>query len=364
MHENSPIPVKSYRMFTWLKGIVILIVGIISLIIKGSLLETIHQEIVDKYHQHQPLYYDPPSFCRILEVQKEFNIFTFPLACLLIALFTILTKRKSWRRHVCCYGYVTVPVPLDFFAHINRTFAAVTFAIVANELANITNEFISENGASLGEGTITTYLLQVLRVLIIGFHCYPILTAVYINTRFTLICATFYVWLDFALIIGFDGICQNSYYYTKDAFQKTEDISTPFYFDYYGTGSKLVFFQLLNSAPRYFCFAYIGVELPILLFKRFRLRRQSKGMEPTREQKNLLYSSLPYSIESQYVANLFRSSKRNARINPIIRLFRLIYTWRDDFRFSSRVFCVYASVFLLLYYLTVEVSILSIEETI
>lgn len=364
VRENVQISDKFHRIFLWIKGIVILIVGSISLIIKGTLLKQIHQVIVDRYHAHQPLYYDPPSFCGTLEMRKEFNIFTFPLACLLIVLYTILTKRQSWRRHVCCYGYVSIPVPLDFFVHINRTFAAVTFAIVAHELAAITNNFISENSIALGEGTIGTYLLQVLQVLVIGFHCYPILAAVYINTRFTLSCAIFYVWLDFALIIGFDDICRNSYYYTKEAFEKSEDISTPFYLDYYGTGWNLIFFQLLNIAPRYFCFAYICVELPVLLYKRCRAKRRSKEMEPTREQKNILYSSLPHSPESRYVANLFRSSKRITRANPIIRLFRLIYTWRDDFRFSSRVFCVYASIFLILYYLTIEVSLLSIEEMI
>jgi hypothetical protein len=36
---------------------------------------------------------------------------------------------------------------------------------------------------------------------------------------------------------------------------------------------------------------------------------------------------------------------------------KFIYQWRDDFRFSSRIICVYSSVFLLLFFLTVQACI-------
>ena len=362
VHEKSPTSGQSNGMFRWIKSMVAIIVGTLALIIKGILLQNIHQEIVDKFHHQQPLYYDSPSFCRIINLRKEFNILTFPLACLLIGLFIILTKRKSSKQNACCYGYMTIPVPLDFFAHVKRTFAAITFAIVADELANIVNRFVSESGVDAG--AISTYLFQIARVLIIGFHCYPILAAVYINTRFTLLCATLYAWFDFSLIIGFSDICGNNYYLTKDKYDQAGGVDTVFYLDYYGTGSMLVFFQLLTIAPRYFCLAYICVELPILLFQRIRSISKSQENELTLEQTNLLYSSLPHSAESKYVANLFRSRKGNSRVNWFRRLVRAIYAWRDDFRFSSRIYCVYASIFLLLYFLTVQVNILSIEDQI
>lgn len=351
-------------MFRWVKGMLAIIVGTFALIIKGILFKEIHQEIVDKFQQKQPLYYEPPSFCRIINLRKEFNILTFPLACLLIVLFTILTKRKASKRDSCCRGYLAIPVPLDFFAHVKRTFAAIIFAVVADELANIANRFISESDLSFGGGAISTYLLQILRVLIIGFHCYPILAAIYINSRFTLLCAIVYAWFDFSLIIGFSDICRNNYYSTKENYEQSEGVDTLFYLNYYGTGSKLIFFQLLINAPRYFCLAYISVELPILFFQRLQSTRKSKEIELTVEQDNLLYSSLPSSAESQYVANLFRSKKINNRVNWFRRLVRPIYNWRDDFRFSSRIFCVYASIFLLLYFLTVQVNIFSIENPI
>jgi len=290
-------------------------------------------------------------------MQEELNTFTFSLACLFTLLFIVTTKRKSSERDSCCNGYFAIPIPPDFFAHVKRTFAASTFAIVANELSSIANQFINGNGLSIGEGVIATYLVQIIRVLGIGFHYYPILIAVYINTRFTLICATFYAWLDFSMTIAFNGVCQNDYYSTNDNYDnKTGDVGTIFLLKYYGTGVNLVFFQLLTDTPRYFFLAYINVKLSVLLFKRIRYRKFS-CKELTREQENLLHSSLPYSSESQYVKNLFGLSEKTVPTNSITRLIRLIYTWRDDFRFSSRVVCVYASIFSLLFFLTVQVNI-------
>jgi hypothetical protein len=285
-------------------------------------------------------------------------MFTFPLACLLIFIFIVTTKRKSANRLDRCKGYFAVPIPLDFFAHINRTFAAVTFAIVANELSNFANLFISENASSINEGIIINYLLQVIRVLVIGFRCYPILAAVYINKRFTLICATLYAWLDFSLTITYDGVCRNAFYSTNDNYNRTSGSGTIYFLEYYGTGSALVFFQLFPDIPRYFFLAYISVELPILFVQRI-ISRKLPEKRLTREQENLLHSSLPNSIETKYVANLFGLTEKNAPRNAIVRFFRSIYTWRDDFRFSTRVICVYTSIFYLLFFLTIQVNIVS-----
>jgi hypothetical protein len=288
-------------------------------------------------------------------MQEEFNMFTFPIACFLVLLFIVTTKRKSSQENSYCYGYFAIPIPLDFFAHVKRTFAAVIFAVVADELSNLVNQFINRNSSSADEGVIVTYILQIVQVLVIGFHYYPILAAVYINTRFTLICATLYAWFDFSITIAFNGVCRNNYYSTNDDYNKTEGSGTIFYLDYYGTGSKLIFFQLLTDIPRYLFLAYICIKLLLLLIKQIRYRK-IMGQELTREQKNLLYSSLPYSIESQYVANLFGLSEKKLSTNQITRLFRLIYTWRNDFQFSSRVICAYASIFFLLFFLTVQVN--------
>ncbi|CAF4704784.1 unnamed protein product, partial [Rotaria sp. Silwood1] len=95
------------------------------------------------------------------------------------------------------------------------------------------------------------------------------------------------------------------------------------------------------------------IELPILLFKRIRSRKL-RVKQLTREQKHLLHSSLPDSAESQYVKNLFRLTNINISINQLARLSQSIYTWRNDFRFSSRVLCIYASIFCLLFFLTLQ----------
>ncbi|CAF3457099.1 unnamed protein product [Rotaria sp. Silwood1] len=286
-------------------------------------------------------------------------MFTFPLACLLILLFVMITKRESYQINRCCKGYFGLPIPLDFFARVKRTFAAITFAIFADDLSNLANQFINENGSLIDEGIIVTYIFQIIKVLVIGFRCYPILAAVYIDTRFTLIIATLYAWFDFSITIAFNGVCRNDYYSTNDNYNKTHGSGTITYLTYYGTGSKLIFFQLLSDIPCCLFFSYISIELPILFFKRIRSRKL-RVKQLTREQKHLLHSLLPDSAESQYVKNLFRLTNINISINQLARLSQSIYTWRNDFRFSSRVLCIYASIFCLLFFLTLQVSCVQI----
>ncbi|CAF5108787.1 unnamed protein product [Rotaria sp. Silwood1] len=165
--------------------------------------------------------------------------------------------------------------------------------------------------------------------------------------------------LIFSITIAFNGVCHNDYYSTNDNYNKTHGSGTITYLTYYGTGSKLIFFQLLSDIPCCLFFSYISIELPILFFKRIRSRKL-RVKQLTREQKHLLHSLLPDSAESQYVKNLFRLTNINISINRLARLSQSIYTWRNDFRFSSRVLCIYASIFCLLFFLTLQVSCVQI----
>ena len=79
----------------------------------------------------------------MIDRRSDFNVITFPAACLLIVIFSITTKRVSFRRGKGCYGYIGLPIPLDFFTHVNRTFAAVIFSISADELLEIANRAVS-----------------------------------------------------------------------------------------------------------------------------------------------------------------------------------------------------------------------------
>ena len=202
------------------------------------------------------------------------------------------------------------------------------------------------------------YILQILRACVIGFRCYPILAAVYINTCFSLTCATLYTWFDLGINIVYSGMCHNAFYPSEIDYNKTNINRTITNLQYYGTGSKLLFFQLFTDIPRYLCLAYICIKLPILLFKRVQQRHEI-DKQLTCEQKTLLHSSLPYSTEAQYVKKLLGMKHTEVSTNRCFRIFRLIYTWRDDFRFSSRILCVYASIFLLLFFLTLQVNLLT-----
>ena len=206
-------------------------------------------------------------------------------------------------------------------------------------------------------GIVMTYLREIFRVLVIGFRRYPILAAVYINSPLTLICATLYTWLDFAMTIVQTSLCRNDFYPDDGWYDETRGQMVTLYLTYYGLGTKLLLFQMVNDVPRYFFLSYISVKLPLFLWKRLR-QKDTFEKHLTREQKTLLYSSLPHSAEARYVRRLFGMDKKPTSSNRFVQVARYIYTWRDDFRFSSRVVCVYSSIFLLLFFVTVKVSAL------
>jgi hypothetical protein len=70
----------------------------------------------------------------------------------LIILLTIITKRIAFHRNKYCKGYIGIPIPIDFFAHVKRTLAAVIFAIFADELLEIVSEIWSGGGGGRGRG--------------------------------------------------------------------------------------------------------------------------------------------------------------------------------------------------------------------
>ncbi|CAF0739997.1 unnamed protein product [Adineta ricciae] len=346
----------SRRKYAWTTGILTFIFAMGTLVVKWSILKPIHDEVVYKYENNQSVYFNTHSVCPIINFRADFNIFTFPIACLLILLFVIITKRVSSRHNRYCKGYFGIVIPLDFFGHVKRTLAAVIFAVFADELLDIANELLAGGRKSSNQGVIITYLTQIFRVFVIGFRRYPILAAVYMDNYFTLICGTLYAWLDFTVAIMSAGLCTNNFYQTKEQFNKTGSNRTAEMIAYYGTGPKLLFLQLFLDVPRYFCLSYLCVKLPMVLIKRIR-HRNIPDKQMRREQKDLLYSSLPHSAEARYVKKLFGYAPTEPPKNRLSQILRRIYAWRDDFRFSSRVICVYASIFLLLFFLTVSISI-------
>lgn len=154
------------------------------------------------------------------------------------------------------------------------------------------------------------------------------------------------------------GLCRNDFYPSDTAWNDTyADARIRRYLNYYGTGSKLVFIQMLMDIPLHVFQSYITVKLSVLLFKRLR-RRRHHGLVLTREQKELLFSSLPHSVESRYVRNLLGMNDSKKSKNWFRKIFRRVYAWRDDFRFSARIVSVFGAIFLLLYFVTIQVKIL------
>jgi hypothetical protein len=123
-----------------------------TLIIKWNIIQPIHDEIVDKFNKNESLFFQRHAICRVINVRQDFNIITFPVACLLLVIFSLITRRVSFKKGRGCRGYIGLPIPLDFFTHVKRTFAAVIFAISADELFDIAKQLFSRNKQPSGQG--------------------------------------------------------------------------------------------------------------------------------------------------------------------------------------------------------------------
>ncbi|CAF0739179.1 unnamed protein product [Rotaria sordida] len=354
---------QSARFSSFSIAILMLIITAAGLTVKWSLLQPIHNELVNKYKRADLLFYERNSICNIIDLE-DFNMLTLPVACFFMLIFIIFSKRTSCMKKKL-NGHVAPIVPIDFYTHIKRKFAAVVFAIIADELLDIVNQVINGN-TSKEEGVIVVYLLRILKVLFIGFRYYPVLSAVYIDSILTLTCAILYAWLDFSVSIVYQGLCQSDFYPSDDNFDETNGTDIVRLFEYYGTGQNLIIIQLFTDIPRYICWSYVIIKLPMLLINKIsttikhKNKDQFKRLHLTREEKILLHSSAVHSVEMSYVRNLFRpiNQRSTSRLFLARLIPKFIYQWRDDFRFSSRILCVYASTCLVLFFITVQACIL------
>ena len=348
---------QSARLSSCVNFFLTVLLAVIALLVKWSLIQPIHDEVVQKYQMHQTTYYEQNYICQIINLQ-DFNVLTFPVACFLILVFTACSQRTSFMRDKG-HGYGSAPMPLDFLSHFDRKFVGVVFAVCVDELIIIFQDVISGSGKK-GQGVIVIYLLRLLQVLVMGLRYYPFLAAVYINSIITLLLGTLYAWLDYSVTIVNQGMCQADFYPT---FTDSNSSSIDTMLQYYGTGHSLIAIQLCMDIPRFVCLAYINVKLPMLLVKKlyYRFKRdlpmeEQLLLQMSREEYGLRRVCKPNSVEMIYVRNLFRSANDRPRSHHLLArlLPKFIYEWRDDFRFSSRVICVYASLLLLLYYVTVQ----------
>ncbi|CAF0783583.1 unnamed protein product [Adineta steineri] len=354
---------RSARLSSCFIAILMLIVTTVALVTKWSLVQPIHNELVKKYQEQDLLFYTRKSFCRLIDFE-DFNMLTFPIACLLVIIFIIFSKRTSCMRQKL-KGYIAPVIPIDFYMHIKRKFAAVVFAIIADELVDIVSQVLLGE-TSNDDGVIVVYILRIAKVLVIGLRYYPVLSAVYIDSILALLCATFYAWLDFSLTVVDQSLCQSDFYPSDDNFDDTNGTDLEILFNYYGTGHNLILITILSDIPRYICWSYIVIKLPMLLITKIhktikhKQENRPNRLHLTREEKILLHSSAPHSVEMTYIRNLFRSiNQRSTSRSFLARLIpKFIYQWRDDFRFSSRILCIYSTIFLVLVSITIQACIL------
>ena len=151
---------RSRQKLSYTTAIGTILLAVFTLIVKWIILKSIHEEIIDKFKNQRPIFFKRHSICRIIDLTVEFNLFTFPVACFIILLFTITTKRISLRRNKYCCDYIGIPIPLNSFARVSRTLAAVIFGIFADELLSIANDVLRGNSWSSDKGSLWTRALS------------------------------------------------------------------------------------------------------------------------------------------------------------------------------------------------------------
>ncbi|CAF4380140.1 unnamed protein product [Rotaria socialis] len=243
----------------------------------------------------------------------------------------------------------------------------------ADELFTIVKTIFEPTSSNSDDGVIINYLKRIFQVLIIGFRYYPLLAAVYLDSIVSLVCGTLYSWLDYSITLANQGLCNTDFYATLDQYIRAGNTSSlAARFDYYGTGSTLLAIQLCTDIPRSLCLAYVSIKLPFLLIDKIRQRFKRSSMSDqermmmkfTREERLLLRISDPDSPEMLYVRNLFRQADQRPRSHHLVArlLPKFIYEWRDDFTFSTRILCIYSSIILLLFFITVQACVLILPE--
>ncbi len=167
---------------------------------------------------------------------EQFSVITFPIACLLINIFIIRTKRTSLIRQQC-HVYGIPPMLAGFLSQIDRKVVAIVFAICSNKAIN------SNSSSSGNDGVIITYLKRLLKVLFMDFRYYPILAVVYINSILTLSITKLYAWLDYARTVLTLSMCEPDYYPTYEDFFEDSD-SIKMKLEYYSVKANLIAIQL------------------------------------------------------------------------------------------------------------------------
>jgi hypothetical protein len=112
----SYTPPKSIGwIFALIAGIATLILAAVAVIVKWTLLKPIHAEIISKFKRDEPVFFQRHGACRSIDLREEFNIVTFPAACLLIVLFSLSEGQglQGLRWH-CHSARLLLPRQTDF----------------------------------------------------------------------------------------------------------------------------------------------------------------------------------------------------------------------------------------------------------
>ena len=156
---SSLVRTPSHRGRSIIVTVFTLLLFVGALLIRWFILKAMHNQIVEKFKNGEPVFFQRAAFCRVMNINKEFNIITFPAACLFMLILTVITKRRSFQRGKWCRGYVGIAIPIDFVAHVKRTFAAVVFAMLSDELLEIVHTVFLPSGEDPPEGRSQTIYL-------------------------------------------------------------------------------------------------------------------------------------------------------------------------------------------------------------
>ena len=383
------------HLFGKYEGIIVAVLGIFVSIALLAVIGILQYDVYDSFLKIKNTYILYSGIvCFAVDI-GGIDIVTTPVAFLLIIIFTIIYKRRSFCINRCSWKNLGLPSIVSLWKKTDRTYTAFVYGRIAYEVFRIIQGLITKPINSykitLPDGTDPTdlfkLLMRIFEVIFIGIRYYPILIAFRSKSCTIYILAALYSWLDLADTVYQQGKCDSITYYGYD-FESARRVI------FYWIGYKI-----LSVVPTIVLSSYITINLTyraiIMLLNR--LKRKTKDRlccfkcTNNDDDDEVLYShsdalyvfellhnkhengnhnefrrniqvftrifqkfnnteyreSFSHANESPMLAN--KSDKIKNRLKSLFK--KYIYDWKDTFRFTSRFINTHIVAFLALYHI-------------
>ncbi|CAF1325642.1 unnamed protein product [Adineta steineri] len=318
--------------------------------------------------------------CEKIADYRMGNLIFFPFALTLILIFSWSVKRENLCLSVCDGRPGLIP-PIEPFRTANRFTTATVFGILAFEVLKIFEEVAFSTADPSHHGVLIDLVQGIAVVILVGLRYYPVLASLQLRNVVPRFFISLYMLGDIAYTIVREGSCMgflplSKYYSAVEEAKLRMELGTWF-----------IIYGLIKNTPHFIFLAYIGAELWVRFV-------YDSIYVPLRKNQSIWISPVAqpdeFEFSKYYVKKLFRRNLALAQINyskkkvnidelddheheaevqkeasktRVKDFIRSIYTWDEDFRFTTMATCTYAVAIVFLYYLACTFVFLYISRT-